>query len=146
MTPLTSKRGLDVLAFNADKASFAFDGVLIGAAVSSEQLANSFGVAVRHKPDDELWCFIEVTRKTMSVSISFHKGRVHSGSFWVNTHPGGWQDYEQIEAARRAEHERLMNEMFGANRFRGAAISVELVRDPRSGLEQITFQMLGSDV
>ena len=135
-----------MLAFFADKASFAFDDVLIGAAVSPEQLANSFGVAIQHKRDDELWCFIEVTRKTMNVSISFHKGRVHSGSFWVNAHPGGWQDYEQIEAARRAGHERLMSEMFGANRFRSAAISVELVRDPRSGLEQITFHMLGSDV
>ena len=70
-----------MLAFFADKASFAFDDVLIGAAVSPEQLANSFGVAIQHKRDDELWCFIEVTRKTMNVSISFHKGRVHSGSF-----------------------------------------------------------------
>ena len=101
-----------MLAFNADKASFAFDDVLIGAAVLPEQLTNSFGVAIRHKPDDELWCFIEVTRKMMSASISFHEGRVHSGFFWVNAHPGGWQDYEQVEAARRAEHERLMTEMF----------------------------------
>ena len=135
-----------MLAFFADKASFAFDDVLIGAAVSPEQLANSFGVAIRHKPDDELWCFIEVTRKMMSASISFHEGRVHSGSFWVNAHLGGWQDYEQVEAARRAEHKRLMTEMFEASCFRDQVMSVRLARDPRSGLEQITFHMLGSDV
>ena len=135
-----------MLHFDADRSLFVFDDVEIGAETLAEQLANSLGVALQHKPDDDAWCFVEASRRTMSAIVSFHKGRVHSGSFWVNAHPGGWQDYEQVEAARRAEHERLMTEMFEASCFRDQVMSVRLARDPRSGLEQIAFQMLRSDV
>lgn len=135
-----------VLCFDADRSSFVFDDVEIGFETLAEQLANSLGVALQHKPDDDAWCFVEASRKSMSAIVSFHEGRVHSGSFWVNVHTGGWQNYEQVEAARRAEHERLMTDMFEASCFQDGAMSVRLVRDPRSGLEQITFQMLGSDV
>lgn len=134
------------LFFDADRSSFVFDDVEIGAETLAEQMANTLGVTVRHKPDDNAWCFVEASRRTMSAIVSFHEGRVHSGFFWVNTRTAGWHDYEQVENTRRAEHERLMNEMFEASCYQDGVMSVRLARDPRSGLEQITFQMLRSDV
>ncbi|MEG3087214.1 hypothetical protein [Sphingomonas sp. PB4P5] len=76
-----------------------------------------------------------------SAFVTFRDDKVHSGYFWAYVPSGGWEDDERAEQQRRAEHERLMQALFGAIRFEDQAIRVDLARDPRSGLEQITFEL-----
>lgn len=78
----------------------------------------------------------------MAAEANFLDGNTHSGYFWADVPTsGGWEDYERAEQQRRVKHEELMYDLFGADQYEDEAIDVELLRDPRSGLEQIAFDI-----
>lgn len=130
-----------MLKFDHTRSCFLLDGIAIGAGVTAPQLAASLPAEVEPKPDDPAWSFIRVDDRPVNAFVTFLDGKVHSGYFWIDVPSGGWEDYERAEQERRARHERLMDEIFGSVRFEDDAICVELVRDPRSGLEQINFEV-----
>jgi hypothetical protein len=109
--------------------------------VTAAQLASAFAVKVQPRPDDLHWSFIQVDARPVSAFVTFRDDKVHCGYFWTYVPSGGWEDYERAEQQRRTEHECLMQALFGAIRFEDQAIRVDLARDPRSGLEQITFEL-----
>jgi hypothetical protein len=109
--------------------------------VTAAQLASAFAVKVQPRPDDLHWSFIQVDARPVSAFVTFRDDKVHCGYFWAYVPSGGWEDYERAEQQRRTEHECLMQALFGAIRFEDQAIRVDLARDPRSGLEQITFEL-----
>ena len=129
-----------MLAFEHETSSFVFHGVRIGPSVSVTQLAAALGVSVQDKPDDRAWSFVKVDARPVGAFFAFLEGKINSGYFWVDVPGSGWDDYERAEQQRRREHERLMYEMFGALQYDDQFVSVDLVRDPRSGLEQIRFE------
>lgn len=131
-----------MLTFDVRRSRFILDGVAIGADLSPAALARAFNVDVEVKPDDSAWSFVQVNDRPINLFATFLKEQLHSGYFWASVPAAGWDDYERAEATRRAEHERLIDEMFGKECFENSVIQVELVRDPRSGLEQIAFNML----
>jgi len=128
-----------LLKFDRVRSCFHLDGIAIGPGVTASQLAGSLSVGIEPMPDNPAWSFIRVDDRPVHASVTFFEGKVHSGRFWIDVPGGGWEDHERAERERRAGHERLMNAMFGAVRFEDYAIYVELVRDPQSGLEQISF-------
>lgn len=129
-----------MLAFEPETSSFVFYGVRIGPSVSVTQLAAALRVSVQDKPDDPAWSFVKVDARPLGAFVAFLEGTINSGYFWVDVPGAGWDDYERAEQQRRSEHERLMYEMFGALQYEDQFLSVDLVRDPRSGLEQIRFE------
>lgn len=131
-----------MLTFDLRRSQFVLDSVAVGVDVYPAELAVALNVAVEVKPDDAAWCFVQTNDRPVNLFATFFKEQLHSGYFWANVPAAGWDDYERAEATRRVEHERLMEEMFGTKCFESAEISVELLRDPRSGLEQIAFNML----
>ena len=130
-----------MLTFDHPRSCFMLDGARIGPGVDAASLAQALSVEVKPKPDDPAWSFIQTDGRPVNAFITAFEGKVHSGYFWIDVPGAGWDDYERAEQERRAAHERLMDELFGSLRFEDQAISVELVRDPRSGLEQITFEV-----
>lgn len=130
-----------MLAFDHARSCFYLDGIAIGPGVTASQLAGSLSVGIEPMADNPAWSFIRVDDRLVNASVTFFEGRVHSGCFWMCRPGDGWEDYEHAEHERRAGHDRLMKAMFGAVRFADHAICVELVRDPRSGLEQIGFEV-----
>lgn len=130
-----------MLAFDHTRSCLLLDGIAIGPGVTAPQLAGSLPAGIEPKPDDPAWSFIRVDDRPVNAFVTFLGGKVHSGYFWIDVPGGGWEDYERAEQERRAGHERLMDEIFGSVRFEDDAICVELVRDPRSGLEQINFEV-----
>ncbi|WP_133031487.1 hypothetical protein [Sphingomonas sp. PP-CE-1G-424] len=129
-----------MLTFEHETSSFIFDGVRIGPSISVTQLAAALGVSVQDTPDDRAWSFVKVDARPVGAFVTFLEGKINSGYFWVDVPGAGWDDYERAEQQRRREHERLMDEMFGALQYDDQFVSVDLVRDPRSGLEQIRFE------
>ena len=129
-----------MLAFEHETSSFVFHEVRIGPGVSVTQLAAALRVSVQDKPDDSAWRFVKVDARPLSAFVAFLEGKINSGYFWVDVPGAGWNDYERAEHQRRMEHERLMCEMFGALQYDDQFLRVDLVRDPRSGLEQIRFE------
>jgi hypothetical protein len=130
-----------MLTFDHTCSRFLLDGIAIGPGVTAQQLANSLPAEVEPMPNNPAWSFIRVDDRPVNAFVTFLDGKVHSGYFWIDVPGSGWEDYERTEQERRARHEHLMNEIFGSVRFEDHAICIELVRDPRSGLEQINFEV-----
>ncbi|OWK29804.1 hypothetical protein [Sphingomonas mucosissima] len=130
-----------MLRFDRARSCFLLEGIPIGPGMSSLQLASSFAAPIQPMPHDPAWGFVQINTRPISAFVTFLEGKVHSGYFWAYVPSGGWDDYERAEQQRRAEHERVMDELFGAARFEDQAIHVESMRDPRSGLEQINFEV-----
>lgn len=132
---------LETLEFDRAHSCFLLNGVAISPGITATQLASAFPGKLESKPDDPRWRFLQVDARPVSAFVTFRDGAVHSGHFWAYVPSSGWDDYERAEQQRRAEHERLMTALFGAERFEDHAITVYLVRDPRAGLEQIDFEV-----
>jgi len=130
-----------MLAFDRVRSCFHLDGVAIGPGLTASQLANSLLAGIEPMPDNPAWSFLRVDDRPVNAFVTFLDGKMHSGRFWMDVPSAGWEDHERAERERRARHECLMNAMFGAVRYEDHAIRVELVRDPRSGLEQIGFEV-----
>ncbi len=130
-----------MLAFDHARSRFLLDRIAIGPGVTVSRLTGSLSVGIEPMPDNPAWSFIRIDDRLVNASLTFFDGKVHSGCFWMDVPSAGWEDHERAERERRAGHERLMDAMFGAVRFADHAIRVELVRDPRSGLEQIGFEV-----
>jgi hypothetical protein len=130
-----------MLEFDRPRSSFLLNGVRIGPGVTEAQLASAFAVKVQLKPGYPRWSFFQMNSRPVSAFVTFRDDKVHSGYFWAYGPSDGLEDYERAEQQRRAEHERLTHALFGAIRFEDQAIRVVLARDPRSGLEQITFEL-----
>lgn len=137
-----------MLTFDATLSIFQLDGTPIGPRVDGRTLVEAFGVAARPMPGDERWRFVQSADRPIDFFATLLNGVVHSGYFWVGVPSGGWDDYERAEQQRRAEHERIMQRLFGRLSFEDHRVRVELLRDPRSGLEQIAFDSVlsSSDV
>lgn len=133
-------RDPDMLTFEHETSSFVFHGVRIGPSVPVTQLAAGLGVSVQDKPDDRAWSFVKVDDRPVGAFVAFLEGKINGGYFWVDVPSAGWNDYERAEQQRRRKHECLMYEMFGTLQYDDQFLSVDLVRDPRSGLEQIRFE------
>ena len=130
------------LRFDRASSCFLFDGASIGPGATAEQVGRSLSVPVRPMPGDPAWSFVRTDGRPIDAFVAFREGMAHSGYLWVSVPGDGWEDHDRAERQRRIRHERLMNALFGSLRFEDDAICVELIRDPRSGLEQIDFRIL----
>lgn len=130
------------LRFDRASSCFLFDGASIGPGAMAEQVGRSLSVPVRPMPGDPAWSFVRTDGRPIGAFVVFREGVAHSGYFWVSVPGGGWEDHDRAERQRRNRHEHLMNALFGSPHFEDDAIRVELIRDPRSGLEQIDFRIL----
>lgn len=131
-----------MLLFDAQQSSFYLDGVRIGSGTSLGEVTASFGDTVTVANGAVGWMFVSRDCVPVSASITLKDEVVHSGAFWASwIRTDGWDAYEAGERKRRVEHEKMMLDLFGKARFEGASIEVGLVRDPRSGFEQIVISI-----
>ena len=130
----------DTLQFDGALSACILHGVAIGPGVGDYDIARSFGVAVRPVTGLPEWTHVERSDLPINFSAAFRNGLLHSGYFWVPVPSKGWEDYERAEIKRRNEHELLMRRIFGALSFEDARIRIELIREPRGGMEQISWQ------
>jgi hypothetical protein len=134
------------LRFDRASSCFLFDGACIGPGAMAEQVGRSLSVPVRPMPGDPAWSFVRTDGRAIDAFVAFFEGVAHSGCFWVSVPGDGWEDHDRAERQRRNRHEHLMNALFGSARFEDDAIRVELIRDPRSGLERIDFRILADTI
>lgn len=112
----------------------------IGPGVADRAVAQAFGVDVRPVTGLPEWTHVERSGLPINFSAAFRHGLLHSGYFWVPVPSKYWEDYERAENERRNEHELLLRRIFGALSFADRRIRIELIREPRSGMEQIAWQ------
>lgn len=88
------------------------------------------------------WAVFRTRDLPINASLSFKDDRLHSGYFWASVEGGSWDTLEETEGYRRLMHEQIMQDLFGADKFENDALTVRLIRDPRSSMEEIAFRII----
>lgn len=130
-----------MLDFDRATSRWIYHGVAIGPGTQVEPLEAQLGVVAEDVLGQCGWRELEHRTPGFSLSLAFRNGRFHSGYFWDRSVGGtSWNDAERGEDERRASHEALMIQLFGASTYEDARIRIHLRRDTREYLEQIFFE------
>ena len=133
-------RAIPVLTFDFATSRFVLDGVPIGCGTRERDVDGRIPGQFADVPGQPGYRNFDGRSGDLNVALGFRDGLLESGYFFVTVPgPGQWEQLEEHEAWRRAQHEAIMRSLFGAMRYETPDLVVDLVRDPRNCTEQLRF-------
>ncbi len=129
-----------ILAFDFATSRFILDGVAIGRGTREQDVDGQIPGRFAEVSGQPGYRHFDGRSGDLNVALGFRDGLLEGGYFFVALpRPGQWEQLEENEAWRRAQHEAIMQSLFGAMRYETRDLVVDLVRDPRNRTEQLRF-------
>lgn len=119
-----------MLTFDFSTARFLLDDVAIGRGTRAQDMDTSLPSRFSDVPGQPGYRNFDGRSGDLNIALGFRDGLPR---------PGAWEQREEKEAWRRAQHEAIMRSLFGAMRYETRDLVVDLVREPRNRTEQLRF-------
>lgn len=129
-----------MLTFDFSTGRFLLDDVTIGGGTRAQDMDTRLPGQFSDVPGQPGYRNFDGRSGDLNVALGFCDGLLESGYFFVALpRPGQWEQLEENEAWRRAQHEAIMQSLFGAMRYETRDLVVDLIRERRNRTEQLRF-------